>query len=133
MYNELVEERLSQLTKAFKINKLEEDKETLTKELRKWGPLPQRLNKRTEKGVVKAKEQKNNPSASSSSAPRDLKDILSPETVNNLWPKDLGDENDSSAPSLGDVTPTSSNGSMQPANKSWDAYMAVFSGADKIH
>lgn len=34
MYNELVEERFSQFTKAVKINELKEEKEALTKELR---------------------------------------------------------------------------------------------------
>lgn len=125
MYNELVEERLSQLTKAFKISKLEEDKETLTQELKegkealtkeipkraKQYPPLQWSNETSINCGVKAKEQKNDPSASSPSVPRGLKHILSPETVDDLWPKHLEVADDWSAPSLGDVTPTSSKGS----------------------
>lgn len=121
MHKELVEERLSQLAKAIKIDELKKDKEALTKELREAKTItdgakpdlpPQRLKNHSEEGVVKAKEQKNDPSASSSYVPWVLKKILLPETEDDSWPKELGDENDGSASSIGDVTPTSSDNSM---------------------
>lgn len=105
MYNELVEERLSQFTRAVKINELKEEKEALTKELREAktvidGPKPDPplpwFFERPDEGVVKAKEQKNDSSASSTYVPVCLRNTPGARMVGSIWPKDPADENDRS-------------------------------------
>lgn len=123
MYNELVDERLYDLTKAIKKHELSEDKEASNKQLReakstieraKLDQPSRRFRHCSHEGTVTANEQKDDLSTSPSHVPRGLRHILPPETVDNLWPKDLQDEKDGSATSFGDLTPASSNGSMAP-------------------
>ena len=75
LHNELVEERLSQLTNALKINGLKQEKGTLIKELqdakaiidqKKLDPVPQRSSTRSDEEAVKAKEHEKYPSTPSS-------------------------------------------------------------------
>ena len=128
--NELVEERQSQFTRGVKINELKEGQKALTKELQdvkatieqtKVDPLPQRLSTRSDREVVKAKEQKKHSSTPSSYVPPFMRKAQSARTVNTTWPKDPEDDNDGVS-SVGEVTPTSSKDPVQFTNMSLDDF-----------
>ncbi|KAL9070741.1 MAG: hypothetical protein Q9161_004675 [Pseudevernia consocians] len=85
LHNELVEERLSQFTKAVKINELKEGKEALFKEVRdanailertKLNPLPQWFSNCLDEGIVKAKKQEIHPSPPSSTVLTEIERLL---------------------------------------------------------
>lgn len=128
LYNDLVDERLSQSTKAVKIDELKEEKEALTKELQKAKSLvdetKQWFSNRPGEGIVRVEDGKNDQDDAVSYVPRRSRHEYpqSTGTVDNTLKHPEYDDETSSS-SAGEATPTSSNGSVRLSNRSWDAYM----------
>lgn len=137
LHNDLVKERLSQITKAVKIDEPRDGKEALSKELRETRiisdgtepfPLPQWFSDHSGEDVVKVKEQKNDPYASSLNVPSRPRTVQYARSVAIASPKTPKDENDWSSSCVGEATPSSSNGSVQLTNKSWNYWDVDMAG-----
>lgn len=125
LHNDLVEQRLSSIKEGLKINELMEEKEVPIKDLQEAKTIIDRTKQwssdRPDEDVVREEDgQKDQDDVVSYVRPR----LRSMEAADKTLPKRPEDDNDWSSRSVGEVTPTSSNGSVRFTNRSWDAYMA---------
>ncbi|CAD6579855.1 MAG: hypothetical protein ASARMPREDX12_009388 [Alectoria sarmentosa] len=125
LHKDLVEQRLSSIKEVLKINELMEEKEVLIKDLEDAKTTIHRTKQwssdRLDEDVVREEGGKKDQDDVVSCVRPHLRSM---EAADKALPKRPEDDNGWSSRSVGEVTPTSSNGSVRFTNQSWDAYMA---------
>ncbi|CAF9923290.1 MAG: hypothetical protein ALECFALPRED_002350 [Alectoria fallacina] len=124
LHKDFVEQRLFSIKEVLKTNELMEEKEILIKDLQNAKTIIDRTKQwssdRLDEDRVREGGKKDQDDVVSYVRPR----LRLMEAADMTLPKRPEDDNDWSSPSVGEVTPNSSNGSVRFTNQSWDAYMA---------